>query len=406
MASEKGYLDDLRIDRDTRSPSRPLFWVLPPLLAAGMAITLYALFFSRPKPVEVRTAAVIESGSTSDTRTVLNASGYVVARREATVSSKVTGKVVEILVEEGMTVEEGQVLARLDASNVKANLALADAQMAAAKSALAETQVRIEEAQREWKRVTNLARAAVSSQAELDRAEAEAKSLEARLERQKVDVAVADRQVALWRQQLEDTVIRAPFAGVVTSKDAQPGEMISPVSAGGGFTRTGICTIVDMSSLEIEIDVNESYIHRVTEGQPVEATLDAYLEWKIPCEVIAIVPTADRQKATVKVRVGFNQPDSRILPQMGVKVSFRSAEGESGSTASMKSIPLSAVQREGDRDIVFVLRNGKAERRAVQLGEERNDAVTVLSGLTAGERVIVDVPNGLEDGARVKDAKP
>ena len=406
MAAGKGSLDELRIDRSARPPTPSRLWVLFPLAAAGIAVACYVLLFARPSPVEVRTATVLESGAISDIRTVLNASGYVVARREATVSSKVTGKVVEILVEEGMGVGEGQVLARLDASNVHANLDLAEAQLESARSTLAETEVRLEEADRELERVSNLARAAVSSEAELDRARAEARSLEARLDRQHVEIEVAGRQVALWKQQLEDTIIRAPFAGVVTSKDAQPGEMISPVSAGGGFTRTGICTIVDMNSLEIEIDVNESYIHRVAEGQPVEATLDAYLEWKIPCRVIAIVPTADRQKATVKVRVGFQELDERILPQMGVKVAFHSAEMDKQAVSSTRSIPAVAVRREGDRTVVFVIRNGTAERRAVRLGSERNNAVLVLSGLAAGERVIVEPPTDLVDGARVKEVKP
>ena len=163
---------------------------------------------------------------------------------------------------------------------------------------------------------------------------------EAHLAQQKLDVVVAERNVALWQQQMDDMIIRAPFDGVVTTKDAQPGEMISPVSAGGGFTRTGIGTIVDMDSLEIEIDVNESYINRVEPGQPVEATLDAYPDWKIPCKVIAIIPTADRQKSTVKVRVGFDQLDPRILPDMSVKVAFprqrRRADGEPHGARSQK----------------------------------------------------------------------
>src|SRR5439155_12992154 len=183
----------------------------------------------------------------------------------------------------------------------------------------------------------------IATQADLDHAEASALSLKAKLEQQRADITVAERQVASWQQQLEDTIIRAPFAGIATSKNAQPGEMISPISAGGGFTRTGICTIVDMSSLEIEIDVNESYINRVQPAQPVEATLDAYPDWKIPCKVIAIIPTADRQKSTVKVRVGFDQLDPRILPEMGVKVAFRETSGAGGADHTVV-IPKNAVQ--------------------------------------------------------------
>jgi RND family efflux transporter MFP subunit len=198
-------------------------------------------------------------------------------------------------------------------------------------------------------------------------------------------------------------IIRAPFDGVVTTKNAQPGEMISPVSAGGGFTRTGIGTIVDMSSLEIEIDVNESYINRVQAGQPVEATLDAYPDWKVPCKVIAIVPTADRQKSTVRVRVGFDELDSRLLPQMAVKVAFRDYDSESVTASRSVIVPKDSVRSDGGQDIVFVMRNGMAERRAVNVGSSQNGKVLVRSGISGGERVIVNSPSDLADGARVKE---
>jgi RND family efflux transporter MFP subunit len=202
---------------------------------------------------------------------------------------------------------------------------------------------------------------------------------------------------------MEDMVIRAPFDGIVTSKDAQPGEMVSPVSAGGGFTRTGICTIVDMNSLEIEIDVNESYINRVEPGQPVEATLDAYPDWKTPCKVIAIIPTADRQKSTVKVRVGFDKLDPRILPEMAVKVAFR----DTGAAAAGRSVvvPKSVVQNQNGHDVIFVVANHRAERRAVTVGSEQKDDVVLLGGVSEGERVIVDAPPGLVDGVAVKETK-
>ena len=255
-------------------------------------------------------------------RTLLNASGYVTTRLEATVSSKVTGKVAEILVEEGMKVDKGQVLARLDASNVTAGLRLAEAQLESSRRSLAETEPMVAYTTAELKRLTGLEETRAVSRSDLAKAQAEAQSQQAKLERQRADVKVAERQVDEWQQQLDDTIIRAPFAGVVTTKDSQPGEMISPMSA-GGFTRTGICSLVDMASLEIEVDVGESFINRVSAGQLTEATLDAYPEWQIPSKVVAIIPTADRQKATVKVRVAFDQLDPRILPQMGVKVAFQ-----------------------------------------------------------------------------------
>ena len=272
-------------------------------------------------PLEVEVAAVT-SRAAGTQASVLNASGYVTARRRATVSSKVTGKVVEVNVEEGMAVREGQVLARLDDSTVRAMLDLAQAQLEAARRAVPESEVRLEEAKLNLGRRERLFKEQLATAADMDQAQAEVNSLVARIASLREQIAVAERQVALQQTALDDTIIRAPFSGVAISKDAQPGEMVSPVSAGGGFTRTGICTIVDMRSLEIEVDVNESYINRVTAGQPVTAVLDAYPDFEIPAKVIAVVPTADRQKATVLVRIGFNELDPRILPDMGVKVTF------------------------------------------------------------------------------------
>ena len=214
---------------------------------------------------------------------------------------------------------------------------------------------------------------------------------------------MADRQIAYWKQQFDDNTIRAPFAGIVTSKNAQPGEMISPMSV-GGFTRTGICTIVDMSSLEIEVDVNESYINRVGSGQPVEATLDSYPEWHIPAKVIAIIPTADRQKATVKVRVGFEKLDSRVLPDMGVKVAFQST-GEGQAASRNMVVPKTAVRQRDGRDLVWVVREGRVERRAVTVGTARGDEVTIAAGLSGGDRVMVEGPDNLADGTKVTETK-
>jgi HlyD family secretion protein len=247
----------------------------------------------------------------------------------------------------------------------------------------------------------------------METADADVDALAARLDLARQDTLVSERQLALRRQDLDDTVIRAPFAGVAVSKDAQPGEMISPVSAGGGFTRTGICTLVDMKSLEIEVDVNESYIHRVEPGQKAVATLDAYPDWRIPAHVIMPVPTADRQKATVKVRLGFEGLDPRILPDMGVKVAFLADEKPAGGgTASANpgkpvvTIPRAALRKDGDRDVVFVVSSDdRVERRAIGLaagsGNSGDDAV-VTSGLAAGERVVVEGPADLKDGAAVR----
>jgi RND family efflux transporter MFP subunit len=405
MDPQKPTLDDLRIKRSDKPESnlriRPVaIGIFVLVLAAGVIWWL-----TRPKAIEVRTAVAHEIGGASGDHTVLNASGYVTARRAATVSSKVTGKVVEVLIEEGMKVKEGQVLARLDDTNIKAALNVTQAQLESAKTAVEETRAQLKLAEQEFQRATNLAKQNIASQSDLDKAESDAKSLEARLARQERDITVAERQVAMGQQQMDDMVIRAPFAGIVTTKDAQPGEMISPVSAGGGFTRTGIGTVVDMDSLEIEIDVNESYINRVEPGQPVEATLDAYAQWKIPCKVIAIIPTADRQKSTVKVRVGFDQPDPRILPEMAVKVAFHETGGGTNTANRTVMVPKTAVQSQEGRDVVFVVQNGRAERRAVTVSSTGGDEAVIGAGIAAGERVVVDSPAGLSDGAAVKEKK-
>jgi len=407
MNQTKPSLDDLRIERKDASGPGPRTWIWVVVVLVSLAVAGASIWLLRgASSIEVRTVAAREASSGGAEHTVLNASGYVTARREATVSSKVTGKVIEVLIEEGMKVPEGQVLARLDDTNVKTSLLLAQAQFVSSREALAETRVRIREAEQELERQKGLLQSKIATQADYDHAEASALAYKAKLEQQQADVAVGQRQVDYWQQQLDDTVIRAPFAGVVTSKNAQPGEMISPISAGGGSIRTGICTIVDMQSLEIEIDVNESYINRVEAGQPVEATLDAYPEWKIPCKVIAIIPTADRQKSTVKVRVGFDQLDPRILPEMSIKVAFREAVGAGAVVRPSVIVPKAAVHQQEGRDVILVMQNGRAERRAVTVGSSTGDEATVNAGLTAGEKVILDWPPGLTDGVKVKQANP
>jgi RND family efflux transporter MFP subunit len=403
---KKSALDELRIDRKAPPQSRPKRrWMLPVLILLALLCAV-GWWLGGSKTPEVRTVAVREasSGGAASARTVLNASGYVTARRQATVSSKVTGKVVEVLVEEGKRVDLGEILAKVDDTNIKASLALAEAQLGAAKSALDETKIRLKEASLQLKRTEELAKTGIATRADLEHAEAEAFSLQARLDRQQVEIVVAERTVTIWQQQMDDTVIRAPFAGIVTSKNAQPGEMISPMSAGGGFTRTGICTIVDMNSLEIEVEVNESYINRVQAGQAVEAKLDAYPDWLIPCRVIAIIPTADRQKATVKVRVGLEKLDRRVLPDMAAKVAFHGGEGESNATHAL-FVPRASVQSRNGQDTVFVFQNGRVERRAVKVNGERDEELMIASGLTPGERVVAGDTQNLADGAAVKESK-
>ena len=409
MTEKKASLEGLRIADSARDGGRRrVVWALVVIMViAAMAAAAWWRLGGAPAAA-VRVEPVVEKaigGSSGGPGVVLNASGYVTARRRATVSSKVTGKVREVFVEEGMAVGEGQVLARLDDTTAKAYLAVAEAELGAIRRSMVETEVRLHEAQLTLKRTKSLAADGVANQADLDGAQASVDALAARLLVTREQVAVAEAQVALRRTDLDDTTIRAPFSGVAITKDAQPGEMISPVSAGGGFTRTGICTIVDMKSLEIEVDVNESYIGRVAEGQKVEATLDAYPDWRIPAHVITTVPTADRQKATVLVRIGFAKLDPRILPDMGIKVAFLSdmSAGAPPAPAGKPRLVVSrrAVRNENGLDVVFLVRDGAAVRRVVQLGPADGDQIEVTSGLVAGDRVIVEGPKDLADGRKV-----
>ncbi len=403
MPELKDELAALRIERtpDRRGGSRWVAWigVIAVLGAGGVAGWRWA---TRERPVAVETAIVSER-AVGMQAAVLNASGYVTARRRATVSSKITGKVVEVNVEEGMAVTEGQVLARLDDATLRAGLALATAQAAAARSGVRENEVRLAEAKVTLARRDQLFADKLVTQADVDAARAEVDSLDARISASREQVRVTERQIELERTNLDDTVIRAPFSGIAISKDAQPGEMVSPVSAGGGFTRTGICTIVDMRSLEIEVDVNESYINRVKPDQDVTATLDAYPDWPIPARVITMVPTADRQKATVLVRIGFKQLDPRILPDMGVKVTFlRNAEEAAAPAARpVTLVPKAAIRTENNQAYAFVVGTDLVERRAVKTGGADGDRLEVLAGLNPGERVVVSPPPGLTNGARI-----
>ena len=403
LADVTDDLSALRIEREPlRVRSRPwLTWVLLLALVAAAAAGAWA-WVKRPRAIEVEVTTVSERAAGTQA-SVLNASGYVTARRRATVSSKMTGKLTEVNVEEGMAVRQGQVLARLDDSTVRASLALAQAQLEASRRTIPEIEVRVREAQATLKRREQLAKDGLTTGAEMDQAEAEVNSLLARVESTREQVKVAESQVALQQTALNDTVIRAPFDGVAISKDAQPGEMVSPVSAGGGFTRTGISTIVDMKSLEIEVDVNESYIGRVTTGQPVTATLDAYPDWQIPAKVITTVPTADRQKATVLVRIGFNALDPRILPDMGIKVTFlREADAAAAPVAQpVTLVPKSAVRSENGASYVFVVQQDTVERRAIQTGGTDGDRLEVTAGLKGGDRVVVSPPSELAAGMEI-----
>lgn len=372
------------------------------VVAAAALIGWWAL---RPRPALVKTALVEEAtGGAGGPAAVLNASGYVTARRQATVSSKITGKVVEVLVEEGMKVEKDQILARLDATQIAPALQLAEAQLEAARRGVKETDAQINDAYVRKRRIDQLFKDGVSSSADRDAIAAEVAVLEAHRATEDQQVNAQERAVDIARQNLADTTIRAPFAGVAISKNAQPGEIISPMSAGGGFTRTGISTIVDMSSLEIEVDVNEAYIDRVRPGQKVQATLDAYRDWTIPAHVITTIPAADRQKATVTVRIAFDKLDPRILPDMGIKVAFLDDAAPGAVAKRVVHVPRAAVRGSAGDEYVFVVRtDGRLERRALTLGPGGDDPAEVMAGLSAGERVVVAGPTTLSAGMQVAE---
>ena len=403
MSLDKAALESLRLDRSSdpnryrQSGSGRRRWKIAAAVAAVLAAVIGWRLLNSAVPVHT---AVVEAPAGASDGAVLNASGYVVARRLATVSSKVTGRVDAVLFEEGASVQQGQMLARLDPSTAHAEYEVADRTLEAAKRGLREIEVRLDDARRTLARNRSLVERKLVSQSVLEGSEAEVAALEARLAAEKAEVAVAQSRVALARQGLDDLAIRAPFTGVVISKDAQPGETVSPMSAGGGFTRTGIATIVDMDSREIEVDVNEAYINRVHDGQKVAAVLDAYPDWAIPGHVISIVPAADRQKATVRVRIAFEQLDARILTDMGIKVRFLEVPGQ--AAAAQPRVPANAVVRDGKTAVVWVIRDGKVEKREVDLGKEAAGSFPVLKGLDGGESVVVDPPHRLRDGAAVE----
>ncbi|HKW02680.1 MAG TPA: efflux RND transporter periplasmic adaptor subunit [Vicinamibacterales bacterium] len=405
MPDLKDELAALRIEREPIRPGsrRWVGWVILLVVLAAIGAGAWR-YFTRERPVEVTVATVTERAAGTQAA-VLNAAGYVTARRRATVSSKITGKVIEVNVEEGMAVKEGQVLARLDDLSSQAALALAKAQLAQAEKGVRENEVHLQQANITLKRQTQLTNGGYGSQQDVDQAKTDVDATEARILALKAQVNVAARQVELQQTEVDNAIIRAPFSGIAISKDAQPGEMVSPVSAGGGFTRTGICTIVDMHSLEIEVDVNESYINRVTPGQDVSAVLDSYPDWQIPAHVITIVPTADRQKATVLVRIGFKKLDPRILPNMGVKVTFLRNDTDKAAAATnaqpVTLVPKAAIKIEGDASVAYIIKGDAVERRAVRTGGTDGDRVEVLAGLHAGDRVVLTPPAELKDGTKV-----
>ena len=378
MSDRENLLNNLKIDRSAPpvvdgSPSNKLY-----LLGAAIVLVSFFwwLFLSEDELKEVTTFTVKSlQMSDSSATSILDASGYVVARRRATVSSKVTGKVMKVFIEEGMYVEEGQLLAQLDDSTMQADLNYSQSQL--------------DEARRIFNRTGELAKEELASQASLDAARAAMEGLEA--------------LNAVRKQVVKDMQILAPFSGVVVYKAAQPGEMISPVSAGGGFTNTGICTIVDMDSLEVEVDVNEAFINRVKPGQPVITNLNAYPKWDIPSEVIAIIPTADRNKATVKVRIALLEKDERVLPDMGSRVSFLRKVDNNNQEIQKEGvmIPLAAVADIDGSSLVQLVEGNSVQIMQIEVAEETANYARVIKGLESGMKVIARFDDELENNQKV-----
>lgn len=374
------------------------------IILAGVAASVYALLDSKPTVEVVAARKAVGPGSRE---ALLNATGYVTPRQRATIAAKITGRVTGVFFDEGTHVRQGQLLATLDDADAQRALGSAKADRDSAKAAIADYEVQQKNARILLYRTEELQKAGVEPQEQLDNARTSVESLQAKIDLAKAQAAASEARIQEAQQAVNNCTIRAPFDGIVVSKDAQVGEMVSPISAGGGFTRTGIATIVDMNSNEIEVDVNEAYITRVKPDQPVTAILDAYPDWEIPSRVRTIIPSADRQKATVKVRVSFVKLDPRILPDMGIKVTFLGDAPPSKDVADKPAIliPQSAVRDEDGKKVVFLLKGDKAERRAVTLGGNRGTEIEVMAGLGLGDSVIVNGPTNLHDGVSVRIKK-
>jgi RND family efflux transporter MFP subunit len=374
------------------------------VILAGAGAGVYALLGSKPT---VEVALARKAVGPGSREALLNATGYVTPRRRATIAAKITGRVTGVFFDEGTPVHQGQLLATLDDADANRALESARADRDSARAAIADYEVQLKNARILLYRTEELQKAGVQPQEQLDNARTAAESLQAKIDLAKAQANAAEARISEAQQAVDNCTIRAPFDGIVVSKDAQVGEMVSPISAGGGFTRTGIATIVDMNSNEIEVDVNEAYITRVKPGQQVTAVLDAYPDWEIPSRVRTIIPSADRQKATVKVRVSFLKLDPRILPDMGIKVTFLGDEPSRKDVADAPAIliPQSAVRDDGGKKVVFLIRADKTERRAVTLGGNRGTDIEVIAGVAVGDAVVVNGPANLHDGQTVRVKK-
>ncbi|MDQ6628487.1 MAG: efflux RND transporter periplasmic adaptor subunit [Pseudomonadota bacterium] len=406
-------LNELRIDggqRESEGSGKVPRWLWPAIAAVLVAALLAgaAWWWLGARPVAVQTATAIAPGNAGAAGALLQATGYITARRMATVSTQITGTLTHVLIEEGDTVQKGQIIARLEDSGLRASLDVANANAMTAQAQIATAQAQLAQAQADSRRQESLVSSGMATRQFAEQSRTAVSTATAQLDARRREADAARAQVAQAKVNFDYAIVRAPFTGVVTVKAAQVGEIVSPLSAGGGFTRTGVGTIVDMASLEIDVDVSEAYIGQVKPDMPAEAVLSAYPDWKIPAHVIAIVPSADRGKATVKVRVGLEQKDARIVPDMGARVSFLSQK-TTPATQAPKGVlvpPAAVVQRDG-HSVVFVVEAGKAVQRAVTpAAQDIGGMKLVPDAVKAGDRVVVSAPETLRDGASVTVEEP
>ena len=366
-------------------------------LLAGAAWWVFGV-----QPVAVQTTIAVAPGAGGSANAVLQATGYITARRQATVSTQITGTLTQVLIEEGDHVQKGQIIARLEDSGLRAGLDVANANVQTAQAQIATAQAQLAQSEADSKRQESLVSSGMATQQYAEQARTSVMTARAQLDARRREADSARAQLAASKVNFDYAVVRAPFSGVVTVKAAQVGEIVSPLSAGGGFTRTGVGTIVDMDSLEIDVDVSEAYIGQVKPDMPAEAILSAYPDWKIPAHVIAIVPSADRGKATVKVRVGLDQKDGRIVPDMGVRVSFLGPRATATAPPPKGVlVPPAAIAERDGHGVVFVVAGGKVQQRSVSPTLDIGALKLVPEGVAAGEQVVLSPASSLHDGASV-----
>lgn len=405
MTSPKPDLSRLKIDRTQLPPDdgRKRWWIAGIVLIALLGAAYFLFRGSSAVQVQVVRAEVVGGGGNT---AGITANGYVVARTRASVSSRISGRLASLGVEEGSRVRRGQVMARLENADYEAAVAQAEADSLRAVAALQEAQVARDQLGRDLARAKELLARNLESASAIENLNAQLDGASARVGVQQAQVRAAQAALAFARANLDNTYIRAPFDGTVLRKDAEVGEVVAPVATGGGLTRGAVVTMADLGTLEVEVDVNEAYIAQIKSEQSARITLDAYPSVNFAGRVRQIVPTADRQRATVQVKVAITDHDPRILPEMGARVEFFDAAAADSSAPSRVFVPADAVRSDGPDTIVWVVRDGVVRRTVVQAGPVSGGRREIRSGLSGGESLVNKPPAGLEDGGRVDVVTP